>query len=92
MTEENLPNLKLLEVMAKEYATCCERDDMDNAKALFHSFLGIVQKDLEKQAADPAFIVHLIRETESDDPMRVMPAVYLLNYFQEKGLLTWRTK
>ena len=39
MTEENLPNLKLLEVMAKEYATCCERDDMDNAKALFHSFL-----------------------------------------------------
>ena len=57
MTEENLPNLKLLEAMAKEYATCCERDDMDNAKhCLF--FLIIVQKDLEKQAAEnPAFIV-----------------------------------
>ena len=91
MTEENLPNLKLLEVMAKEYATCCERDDMDNAKALFHSFLNIAKKDLEKQASDPTFIVFLIRETDSNDPMRVMPALYLLNYFQEKGLLTWRT-
>ena len=30
--------------------------------------LAIAQKDLEKQAADPAFIVHLIRETESNDP------------------------
>ena len=78
--------------MAKEYASCCERDDMDNAKALFHSFLNIAQKDLENQASDPKFIVFLIRETESNDPMRVMPAVYLLNYFQEKGLLTWRTK
>ena len=63
MTEENLPNLKLLEVMAKEYATCCERDDMDNAKALFHSFLNIAQKDLENQASDPKFIVFLIIET-----------------------------
>jgi len=63
---------------------------MDNAKALFHSFLNIAKKDLEKQASDPTFIVFLIRETESDDPMRVMPALYLLNYFQEKGLLTWR--
>ena len=48
MTEENLPNLQLLETMAKEYATCCERGDTDNAKGLYYSFLGIIKKDLEK--------------------------------------------
>ena len=51
MTEENLPNLQLLETMAKEYATCCERGDTDDAKGLYYSFLGIIKKDLEKQKA-----------------------------------------
>jgi len=92
MTEENLPNLQLLETMAKEYATCCERGDTDDAKGLYYSFLSIIKKDLEKQAGDPAFIVHLMRESESKDPMRVIPALYLLNYFKDKGLLSWVQK
>ena len=78
---------ELAKVMADESIACLKRGDVNDAKEIYFIMLDKIQDQLKPSVENPYFVAKLIKDSNSNDEVRSMQALMLLQYFETRNLL-----